>query len=763
MLQRIDNINGIGLFNEAFGSPHTLKRVALIFGDNGRGKSTLSSVLRSVSSNDASIILERKTVDGNKDPYVKLRFDAGHQVRFEDGAWTSQRSEIVVFDTDFIERNVYSGGEVTTEHRKNLLSFALGDKAVNAKTRLEKATTDEASIADALSTKKRELAGHHGEMPLSIFETLPPLSEIDNLIARMDKRLVSARDAGKLLQRSLPGQIEVLDLPVDNWFEKLQISLDDLHEQAESVINQHLGSLSHSGAEVWLAEGQKFDDGISCPYCGQATHSLDIIGAYRSHFNTAYIELKSTLELLERVVDEATSSDVVRKIASDAETANRLIESWSDVIELPRVSLPLESVAAAVANVREPLLRMIAMKRADLADSVGTESDLQDLEKSALYLVDLINAQNDVLIANEQAIVKYKSELMTEDVTQLLTERNKLRLTMSRYSSVVIDLFVDLKKISDQLKTAELAKKYARQQLTDVMRATLSQYRTDINKNLRSLGASFEIDEFQTNFRGLEPRTDYGINLRGKSVKLAGGSPSFSTALSEGDKRTLAFAFFASMIAADPDIAKKVIVVDDPVSSLDRSRRNNTQKILTGISDACNQLIVLGHDANFIRDLRNVFEKHLKSGSDISIHQISRSQNRYSSFDSIDIDKECESPYHRNYRLVYEFVNGSQGNARDSAIAIRPLLEGYLHRRFPGGLLPARATLGAVLLHIKDQVAPSPLVHIHHLLPELNEINNYASRFHHDTASDCDAEVADAQEVEAYGTRTLKVIYGANI
>lgn len=371
MLERIDNINGVGLFHEAVGSRYTFKKVALIFGDNGRGKSTLSSIFRSVASNDASILLERKTVDGSKEPYVKLRFGPGHQVKCDQGAWTSQRSEVLVFDTDFIERNVYSGGEVTTDHRKNLLSFALGDKAVDAKTALEKATADETSATDALSIKKREIAGHHGDMPLSVFEALPVLPDLEALIADSERKLVSARDAGKLLQRSAPSQIEDLDLPIDNWFEKLQTSLDDLHERAESVINQHLERLPRPGAEVWLAEGQEYDDGVNCPYCGQATHSLDVIAAYRSHFNEAYIELKSTLELLERVVEEATSTAVVRKIVADAETANGLIASWSDVIELPRVSLPLESVTAAVDNVREPLLRMIAMKRSDLETRWG--------------------------------------------------------------------------------------------------------------------------------------------------------------------------------------------------------------------------------------------------------------------------------------------------------------------------------------------------------------------------------------------------------
>lgn len=522
-------------------------------------------------------------------------------------------------------------------------------------------------------------------MPLAVFESLPEVQDIDSHITAAERKLVSARNVGKLLQRSAPSDIEVLDFPIDNWFEILQTSLDDLHEQAESVIDGHLQRLPSPGAEPWLAEGQQYDDGINCPYCGQSVHSLDIIAAYRSHFNEAYVGLKSKLSLLERVVDEATSTAVVRKIVAEAESANRLITSWSDVIELPGISLQYESVAAAVENMREPLLRMIAMKRSDVTEAVGSPADLEDLKKSARYVADLITSANDVLTANRGAIDKFKSDLVAGSIPELVTGLNKLRLTKARRDFKVEALFSDLKDINGRLKAAEIAKKDARQKLTGVMQSTLVQYRKDINANLHNLGASFEIDEFQTNFRGLEPRTEYGINLRGKSIKLSGGSPSFATALSEGDKRTLAFAFFIATVTSDPAIGSKIVVVDDPVSSLDRSRRNNTQKILTRVGDACQQLIVLGHDANFIRDLRNTFERHLKSSNDISVHQIVRSANRYSTFSPIDIDKECESPYHRNYRLVNDFVNGGQGSVRDSAIAIRPPTGGVPAPTFPWG------------------------------------------------------------------------------
>src|SRR5690606_15132347 len=126
MLERISEVQGIGLLHEANGKPHTCQKATLIYADNGRGKSTLATIFRSASTGMASLISACKTVDGTNPPKVNLQFGSGHKVIFDNGSWSEVRPELVVFDSDFVARNVHSGGTVNTEHRKNLLEFALG-------------------------------------------------------------------------------------------------------------------------------------------------------------------------------------------------------------------------------------------------------------------------------------------------------------------------------------------------------------------------------------------------------------------------------------------------------------------------------------------------------------------------------------------------------------------------------------------------------------------------------------------------------------
>lgn len=114
MLERIAEIKGVGLLHDANGKPHTCQKATFIYADNGRGKSTLASVMRSVSTNAAALISNRKTIDGTFAPQVVLQFGSGHKVTFNGAGWSEHRPDVIVFDSDFIEQNVHSGGSVTT-------------------------------------------------------------------------------------------------------------------------------------------------------------------------------------------------------------------------------------------------------------------------------------------------------------------------------------------------------------------------------------------------------------------------------------------------------------------------------------------------------------------------------------------------------------------------------------------------------------------------------------------------------------------------
>jgi wobble nucleotide-excising tRNase len=67
----------------------------------------------------------------------------------------------------------------------------------------------------------------------------------------------------------------------------------------------------------------------------------------------------------------------------------------------------------------------------------------------------------------------------------------------------------------------------------------------------------------------------YSVLINAVAVPLATGNPlgpSFRNTLSAGDRNALALAFFFASLERDPQRAQKIVVIDDPISSLDEHR-----------------------------------------------------------------------------------------------------------------------------------------------------------------------------------------------
>jgi wobble nucleotide-excising tRNase len=95
-LTKFVSIKNIGRFqNYNAAGDVVLKRVNLVFAENGRGKSTLCAILRSVQSNDPAHVLGRTTLGSTTAPNVMLS-TAGGMVNFKAGVWTQELQSSLV-------------------------------------------------------------------------------------------------------------------------------------------------------------------------------------------------------------------------------------------------------------------------------------------------------------------------------------------------------------------------------------------------------------------------------------------------------------------------------------------------------------------------------------------------------------------------------------------------------------------------------------------------------------------------------------------
>ena len=113
MLSEIKFIQSIGRFETARPTPGaTFGPCTLVFGENGWGKSTLADILRSLTTNNPSILAGRATLAADAPPKAVLRFGSQSAV-FENGAWAGPQPRIAVYDSAFTNDNVFSGDIVS--------------------------------------------------------------------------------------------------------------------------------------------------------------------------------------------------------------------------------------------------------------------------------------------------------------------------------------------------------------------------------------------------------------------------------------------------------------------------------------------------------------------------------------------------------------------------------------------------------------------------------------------------------------------------
>ncbi len=817
MLEKILQVKGIGLLHNANGGCHELHKVNIIYADNGRGKSTLASLFRSCSTGNPELLLKRRTIDGSYNPKVDLLFSneqheqhpkfengdrgRGHKhpakqhkqysnSKFENGCWDVKRPEFLVFDADFVEQNIYAGGQVTTEQRRNLLEFALGESAVitqeeydkadqedkisaevvsKATSQLsdilgesaviiqeeyDKADQDATTAADVVAKTKSQLIDIHKGLTLENFENIAQAPNADDQIATLNKKINEAQNIDSIQSKPLPLQLVAPTLNIESFFDILGKSLDNIDAAAEQQVKYHLDTHNKPQLEKWISDGHAYGEEENCLFCNQPLEGVQLIQAYRSYFNQEYKQLKSDVDQLAGLIAKICSNEIIYKLEAQFDATIACINDWQKDIEITTPIFDKNIARNALANIQSLLEKLKRSKEVKLLDGIGSKEDRNKVVKERQTILDVVVACNKSISNAAELIIDYKANLIKLNIEDLRQQVRNLEMAKTRYRPDVIKLLALIKTGYVQKKEAEEKKRIQKIKLNEFMDATLGLYTGRINKLLDIFGAQFCIPNINFNYRsGI--RSDYALQMRGQNIGLSGGTPDFKTSLSEGDKRTLAFAFFIASVEADPDLANKIIIIDDPICSLDLNRKQQTCTVLKKLHYNCKQMIIFAHDIYFINDFLDVFSKD--QSKNIKRLKLKAVENNYSDFDTIDIERECESSYFRCHRMLCKYVNREIEPSIGIAMSIRPLLEGYLHNRFPN-LMDDKPSFGRMIKKITESKPSSPLVNAQKITDELNEINCYSRRFHHNSQ----ARVVDI-ELLGFVKRALAVVYGEEI
>lgn len=761
MLEKIIRVDNIGVFKAGVPAAVTLNKVNVVYADNARGKSTLSALLRACGAGDVQALQARKTIGATGNQAVQLRFQTaggGSTISFDGNSWSAQAANLHVFNQEFVERNVYAGTAVTPDQRASLLELALGADAVVQREEFQKQSEAQRAATQRVTAAETALQGYHRGTTLATFLALEPVADGPQQIAEIDKQLNEARDVQQILARQGFRQLTAPVYNFDGIRAIAQSHFERLQEDAEAVVRKHFDAHLGRETERWVNEGLRHKPDENCPFCGQVTAGLPLIQAYKGYFNQAYKEHQQRVAALPEHVERQVSEGLIPEWRAAIEFNAGAQEGWSGLLPLVLPVFNMEAVREAIEAARAMVNTVVAEKLAKPLEAV----EVGALEEAAAILQLVINnvaKYNDAIQALNEEIGKYKKGLAQVDTATLQTQRRVVELRMVRNAPEVLQQLAERTEAEVRRKEAERKKDAARKALDQLMAASLSTFQEAINARLRDFGAPFAVRELRPNYvGGGVPRSDYVLEVRGASVPVGpanGGALTFHTVLSEGDKRTLAFAFFLARLFADPNRTEAVVVLDDVFTSLDLHRRTKTVEAVLAMSHECRQVIALGHDAYFLRDIR---KRVTKVGCGVAAFELRRGPENFTVIGQFDLDEFCASPYYKRYQLVEKYVKGeAQVNMLEVAQALRLLVEGHLHRCFLGRFAEGQ-TVGAMIQLIKDAQADNPIKVLQPLVPELLTFNEYAAMFHHDTSGGHTRTDVNDGELHHFASAALRFI-----
>ena len=672
---RISRIRGFGVFRN-FEWPEDLpdfRRYNVIYGWNGSGKTLLSRIFSSLQKGQAPPCDE-----------VVVRLSSGEDIRLNAFTAVPKHAHIRVFNQDFVEQNVYRvQGSIEP-------IYVFGERAKEEQQQLEGVMHELQEAISGIEREGRELDATKRQLDELLSEGAKAVRETLQIPGRHYERDHFRHDIERL---SSNGQVQTLSeaeratllqrvrAEPRKRINTLSFSFavyKELFEQARVVCGSRVLAevieelQQRPDVNVWVEQGlglHKRYAAQSCLFCDQPLPSQRL-KRLEAHFSEAYRRVTEEVQKLE-------------------EQVRGELESIKGVT-LPDPDLLYPDLRETYAGARsyfytaqeqclekfERLLEVLAEKRKNPFQDLGATVPPFGLDDEAVIEVNaVLRRHNELVERHEEEVRSARDRLKQHIIADRIERYRELKSKFDEAANVVEGL-------KQAAATLEARRKELEEALLEHARAA-----EELNRELASyLGHSelrFEVE-----------RTGYRIVRNGERAR----------ALSEGEKTAIAFLYFLkSLQDRDFDVRKGIVVIDDPVSSLDANALYYAFGFMKSRVREAGQLFVLTHNFLFFRQVKNWF-KHVerRNKGDCGYYMIvvqddgSRRNSRLAKLDRLLEDYETE--YHYLFALVYRASHLGDEN-RDLQQyyylpnVIRRLLEAFIEFKVPGKGSPLRERL----------------------------------------------------------------------
>ena len=669
-IKKICKVKDYRIFRD-FSWPASLpefKDFNLIYGWNRSGKTILSNIFRDLERNHVSVI--------GSDFHIETENGI---IKSETLSTITNLPAVRVFNKDFVSENVFTAnGDVTP-------IFVLGEDSIEKQKEIDKLKSQLLENQKEAGTKKTEVQDAERD-----------LDHLNIDKAREIKQLLSSSGQNPYNNYDKAGfKNKYQELKNQNW---QTFILDDttkntLKKQKEASPKEKVPLISFSFADIdnlvsgvkailsktvvsrvierlrkdpevsdWVAEGLKKHREKTvnvCLFCEQPLPK-GYLEKLEGHFNDEYNQFISGIENLNQqianLIDAANNLTLPNK-AQLYDDMQVEYNSKCDTFEMEKQAYigNLKFLKEKLTEKKNIIFRVMGFDK-KMAPPIETTIDILNevIEKHN-------NRSNNFASAIISAREKLENSCVAESFTEILEKEE--RVESLKKESLKIN--VDLGKIKTNI--AELERDIVEH------RRPADELNKDLTAYLGGNELQFEIKE-------------NGYHLARNGVT--------ADALSEGEKTAIAFLYFLkSLKDKNFDFPNGIVVIDDPVSSLDANSLFNAFGFMRERTKKVGQLFIFTHNFCFFRQVKNWFtyineHKKLHKEADFYMLQCEGSGAsrcaKITTLDRLLIDYESE--YHYLFSLVYQGANLKNGELKQFYYLPnigRRLLEAFLAFRKP--------------------------------------------------------------------------------
>lgn len=725
MIRTIQRIKAFGVFAD-FRWPAGLpefKQFNLIYGWNYSGKTTLSRAFR---------CFEQKQQHADfPGAQVQLKAENGtvHDLSLPDNA-----PEFRVFNTDFIRETIsFDTGSATP-----ILVLGADDIASHNTLKAKKAERDTLALSKASNERTKE------DNKLGIDRALTNYARdlIKNPLAvpnydrtRFEPNVVACKDTPEnhLIDDANLAQC----LSVFRSIEKKPtlsakvVSLTSLAEVNEEtaallarVVSANIPILrlkENPAVESWVKQGRPLHDGkATCQFCGQPLPA-DFMPHLTGHFSADYDNLMAELNTAMKMIRAAQAEEITFDHKADfyTELSEQFTTEKNHMDELLKTrKSALETLAQALTAKQTKAFTSLECPTAD-DPSAQIATGVEAINKT---ISEHNNRTEEFAKKRQEAFAKLEKHYAASFVRD--QQYNEHLQQIADFEATIILQGKTLSELDDEIRALE-------QKLSEASKGA-----ERINE---LLAAYFGKDDV---------RIEVSADKRFQIVR--GGIVAKN--LSEGEKTAIAFAHFITRVQdGRHPLADTIVVIDDPISSLDANHLFNTYALIkTQLAD-CRQLFIATHSFEFY----NLIREWVSDEEDTRKPQLVWTKwgvflvKRTDDGNAVlqEIPKELlrfKSEYHYLFSTLYQFDKAGSGDF-DCLLSLPNVVRRFMEA-FGGIMIPLSIGLKAKMKRLfSDEI-------------ERERVWKFINHYSHNTTITRSLTIPDTSECKAVVQSCLKAV-----